>query len=375
MRFYKTIIIALRSVIILLIALFMLFFFSIYKDYNTKTVVAEESEKTVITSEVVGEIKPVTIREDVEEIEMVEINPSIVPTQNISNEERNFNSDKFYYNQLNKYSKLIYESLENQKENLKTGIDIIKIPDDISVVLEAEENNIEAVFSVAINAFEYDNPDVFYIDNSKLVLYYERDRLGNYNIYITKGGEFENYLIDDFNNKQEIEEAEQTIKSILGQLKNEVEPLDREHKILYIHDWLVDNIKYDETLVKTNRSNIYGALVEREVTCGGYAKAFKYIIDELNLNCIIVQGEATSEIGTEYHAWNYIQLDNKWYGVDCTWDDPIIIGEPNNGIRQKVYTYYLKGQNVFNNSHKPFKTFYSTNVEIKYPELEESNFN
>ena len=58
---------------------------------------------------------------------------------------------------------------------------------------------------------------------------------------------------------------------------------------------MVDNIKYDETVSKINRSNIYGTFVEREVTCAGYAKAFKYVMDKLNFECIIVQGTATSE--------------------------------------------------------------------------------
>lgn len=367
------IIITLKSVSILLIVLFLLFFYSIYNDYSKIEFGEGKREIEVVAH--AEEIKPITVSKNNEEIVMVEINPEIIPVQNNNNEEVTYISERFYYNQLNEYSKLIYESLENQKENLKTGTSIIKIPDGVKEILETEKNNIEAVFSIAVNAFEYDNPDVFYIDSSKLVLYYERDQLGNYNIYLKSSDEFENYLIDGFASKQEVNEAEEKIRNIVEQLKKEIEILDREHKIRYIHDWLVGNIKYDETLNKTNRSNIYGAFIEKEITCAGYAKAFKYIIDELNIDCIIVQGTATSEEKVENHAWNYIKLDNKWYGVDCTWDAPIIIGENNTGTRQKFYTYYLKGQNVFNNSHKPFETFYSTNVEINYPELEQNDYN
>ena len=256
---------------------------------------------------------------------------------------------------------------------MKMGNSRIQLPEKIGEIIET--NNVEAIFSIAVNSFEYDNPDVFYLDSSKLVLYYERDTLGNYNIYLKHGDQFENYLIDGFSNKQEVEEAEFKIENIVEQIKNEIEPLNTKQKILYIHDWLVDNIKYDETISKTNRSNIYGAFIEREVTCAGYAKAFKYVMDKLNFECIIVQGTATSEEKTENHAWNYIQIDNKWYGIDCTWDDPIIIGGSDNGTRQKFYTYYLKGKNVFNNTHKPFETFYATNVEINYPKLEQNDYN
>ena len=145
-------------------------------------------------------------------------------------------------------------------------------------------------------------------------------------------------------------------------------------KILYIHDWITENIEYDETLNKTNRNDIYGAFIEKEVTCGGYAKAFKYLADKLNIDCIIIQGKATSDEKTENHAWNYIKLSNNWYGVDCTWDDPIIIGGNENEKQQKYYTYFLKGKEAFNN-HKPFETFWDTKIKINYPELSNNNYN
>ena len=363
----KIITIIFAIIIILFIVLFSLFFLYIYNDY-TKT---EMTEKTLVTSEITGEIKPITFEEDIQETEIVEL---IMPNQNNNNDNTNNNeeeiiSNKFYYNQLNEYSKLIYESLEGQKENLKTGNSLIKLPNKISEILELEQGNVEAVFSIAINAFEYDNPDVFYLDNSKMVLYYERDSLGNYSIYLKGNEQNPNYLIEGFNNKEQVEQAQTEIDRIVEQIKNETEILSTENKIRYIHDWLVSNIKYDETLNKINRSNIYGAFIEKEVTCAGYAKAFKYIIDKLNIECIIVQGTATSNNKTENHAWNYIKLDNKWYGIDCTWDDPIIIGGNGNESNKIYYTYYLKGKSVFDVTHKPFTTFYGTNAEIEYPEL------
>lgn len=47
----------------------------------------------------------------------------------------------------------------------------------------------------------------------------------------------------------------------------------------------------------------------------------------MNIPCIIVIGKATNTKGqTENHAWNYVQINEKWYAVDCTWDDPVIVG-------------------------------------------------
>lgn len=356
----------LSTIVILFIVLFALFFVYVYNDYKE----AEETTEIIDISEAKGEIKPVKISENTESKEL-KIEPIVIPVQKDSNTEKTVN--KFYYNQLDEYSKLIYESLEEQKEKLKTGNARINLPDKTGEVL-GNEDSASAIFSIAINAFECDNPDIFYLDASKLVLFYERDSKGTYNIYLKNDEQQSNYLEQDFNNENDIEQAKQKIEFVVQEINAEVEKINGDNnKVLYIHDWLVDNIKYDQTLSKTNRDNIYGAFVEKEVTCGGYAKAFKYLIDKLNINCIIIQGEATSESGTENHAWNYIELNNKWYGIDCTWDDPIIIGG-NSIPREKYYTYYLKGQNVFNNDHKPFETFFGTDLKLNYPELETGDY-
>ena len=371
MKDYRIISSLLLLVSVLLIVLFALFFLLIYQDYTNTETVSKSVEKT----EIIGAVTPVLVPDENEETDentQLIVEPTI-REEEIYEEEIRINTEKFYYNQLDDYSKLIYKSLEEQKEKLKTGNSIIELPNKLSEIIET--SNVQAIFSIAANAFEYDNPDIFYLDISKLTLYYQKDNHGNYKIYIKHNEEYSNYLIDSFSNKEQVEIAESNINNIVEQIKNEIQGMDTQNKIRYIHDWLVGNIKYDETLNKTNRSNIYGAFIEKEITCAGYAKAFKYIVDELNIECIIVQGRATSNTGTENHAWNYIQLDNKWYGVDCTWDDPIIIGGNESDKNKIYYTYYLKGKNVFNNSHKPFETFYSTNVEINYPKLEQKDYN
>ena len=57
--------------------------------------------------------------------------------------------------------------------------------------------------------------------------------------------------------------------------------------------------------------DLYGALIEKECVCEGYAEAFKYLCDEAGLHCINVQREGE-------HMWNYVQLDGQWYSVDTT---------------------------------------------------------
>ncbi len=294
-------------------------------------------------------------------------------SQNISTEN---NIDKFYYNQLDDYSKLIYNCLEEQKEDLKTGTAIIQMSSEIEELLKTDEGmeSIEEEFTIAVNAFEYDNPDIFYLDYSKMALYYEIDSNGNCNAYIKNYEENSNYLIDGFDSKEDVESAEDQIKEIIEQIENEVSSMQTDYdKIKYVHDWIVKNTTYDETLSENNRNNIYGAIIEKSATCGGYAKTFKYIMDILNINSIIVQGEANQDGSNEYHAWNMVELEESWYGVDCTWDDPIVQGIENEDEKPIYYDYFLKGQNSFE-KHYSFDTFYGTDLEITYPEMSTDDY-
>ena len=125
---------------------------------------------------------------------------------------------------------------------------------------------------------------------------------------------------------------------------------------------------------QTNIYDIYGALVKKESVCEGYAKSFKYLMDSVEIPCVIVAGEGTnSEGSTENHAWNYVELDGKWYAIDCTWDDPIIIGGGKLSNSAK-YKYFLKGESEFNQSHFPSGQFTENGKVFEYPSLSINNY-
>lgn len=359
------------SMIITVLVLSILFF-ACYV-YNREVLSKEKDIIPVSISDKQEKVITTKLPEDNEELQVVSIKPIAEPQDNGNTIQTNL--DKFYYSQLDEYSKMIYDSLNDNKGNLKTGIFEINLPRQIAEFLKTEEgtSKIESIFSIAINAFEYDNPDIFYVDFSKMVLYYESDSLGNCNAYIKNDDRSNSYLLDGFNTKEDINKAEKEIDAIVEELKNTANNLQRDYdKIKYIHDWIVKNTKYDETLNRTNRNNIYGLLIEKDATCGGYAKTFKYIMDKLNINSIIIQGKASQEERDEYHAWNYIQLDNKWYGIDCTWDDPIVQGVSEEQKRI-YYEYFLKGQSAFD-KHIRFDSFYGTDLKINYPEVSVNNY-
>ena len=87
-----------------------------------------------------------------------------------------------------------------------------------------------------------------------------------------------------------------------------------------VHDYLVLNIVY-ELKYRPVEHSAYGALINKACVCDGYATAFSLVLRELKIDTIMVEGivDGESEIN---HAWNKVKIDNEWYNVDVTWDDP-----------------------------------------------------
>ncbi len=86
---------------------------------------------------------------------------------------------------------------------------------------------------------------------------------------------------------------------------------------LAIHDYLVKHVSYVDT--GDSSYNAYNALINGTAVCSGYTECFKTFMDMLGIENGTVSGEA----GNEQHIWNTVKLDNQWYHVDVTWDDPI----------------------------------------------------
>jgi transglutaminase/protease-like cytokinesis protein 3 len=141
-----------------------------------------------------------------------------------------------------------------------------------------------------------------------------------------------------------------------------------------VHDYLVDNIEYDSTISKSNIYNIYGALINKECVCEGYAKSMKYLLDALDIESVLIVGTATnSENKTEDHAWNYVNIDDKWYAIDTTWDDPIIIGG-GKLTNELKYKYFLKGSTEFNKNHIENGQFTDNGKVFIYPSLSSKDY-
>ena len=338
----------------------------------------DEISKTNVSSEVEEFVSNITISSgetNKKEIQTPQVLETTVETISPSDENIEYsnssNINKYFYNQLDNNSKIIYNALEKNKENMKTGTFEINLGTEFSKLLSTDDgqNTLKSCYQTAVESYTYDNPEIFYIDFQKLYLNIETTTRGDNKTYkvLINSGNNETYLLNDFTKEKvdsTIIEIEK-VKEYFVQNKNQ----STYQNIKNIHDYLVETIDYDQTISRPNTYNLYGALVEKNCVCEGYAKAFKYLVDALNIPAVIVSGTGTnSEGNTENHAWNYVQINEKWYAVDCTWDDPILIGGAILTNSTK-YKYFLKGSNEFDKSHTPNGQFTENGKIFSYPQV------
>ncbi|MFA5602220.1 MAG: transglutaminase domain-containing protein [Bacilli bacterium] len=123
----------------------------------------------------------------------------------------------------------------------------------------------------------------------------------------------------------------------INQIINKVikDTMTNREKVKAIHDYIINNTKYDSKYTKTGKSNYssnnaYGALIEGFAICGGYADAMALFLEIFDIK--------NYKIASNTHIWNYVKLDGKWYHLDLTWDDPVI---KNSNKDRLEHTFFL----------------------------------
>lgn len=119
--------------------------------------------------------------------------------------------------------------------------------------------------------------------------------------------------------------------------------------ILAAHDYITTHVTYDLDELnligsaKSDSSTPFGALIYGEAICMGYTTTFQLMMDMLGIESIIVSGSSDGED----HAWNMVCIDDKWYHVDCTWDDFV----PDYEGRRAFHTYFMVTDGVMAIDH------------------------
>ena len=147
------------------------------------------------------------------------------------------------------------------------------------------------------------------------------DSLGKVNVHIQKSY-----------SKKQIREINQVVDQLYNQL---VVVGDSDiNNIRRVHDYIINHTTYDSLRsdynITTYRSDIaYGPLLQGYGICGGYADAMELFLEKM--------GIINYKISSDQHVWNAVYLDQKWYHLDLTWDDPVTT----NGENYLEHTFFM----------------------------------
>ena len=210
--------------------------------------------------------------------------------------------DRYYYSKLNKREKKAYKAIYGAMQNHEPTATVFGLA--------------EVDLYKLMTAINLDNPHLFYVDFS----YGEYSELFSQTIELR-------YVYD----KDEMAVLIEKVKKVCIKILSRVSGQTDYEKELSLHDILVENIVYHD-VAKNNlekyrfRSNtILGPLFYKTAVCEGIAKTFKFLLNALDIKCVVVKGKAEDElsgiVSTDiFHAWNMVKIDGKPYHVDLTWD-------------------------------------------------------
>ena len=165
----------------------------------------------------------------------------------------------------------------------------------------------EAMDSRVWPAFFKDNPDVFWISAYS----YEYD--GSTDI-------IESVQFVYTRDKEQRDREQTAIDARVAEIKALIpENADTYTKVKIVHDAIVSSTHY---AVSPDDQNIVSVLVNGQSVCAGYSKTMAYILKDLGVFCATIDGTA---VGRGPHEWNIVKIDDAYYYIDATWDDPEFI--------------------------------------------------
>lgn len=197
-----------------------------------------------------------------------------------------------HYNALTADEKVIYDELVAAVQAFKTSVTFSKKTDS------------DTVMKVYKSVF-FHEPTLFWMSGS------------------VTGVTSDSVSMKFLYSQSEAKDMQAKIDNALNKLMAKI-PADasQAEKVYIIHDTLARNTVY--SMDSKYSSNMYGPLVAGVAQCQGYAQAMAYACTKAGIENCIVAGQ----VPTGSHAWIKVNIKNKWYNVDLTFDDPKNHTEP-----------------------------------------------
>lgn len=252
--------------------------------------------------------------------------------------------DRYYYHRLNKKNQSLYRLI------LKAATDYVT-----SFRSYVQESYSEKDLAEINRAIIYDNPYLFYYS-------------GLVSLGFTYPNEIQINLSFDFDQRESDELKKKLKEQTVAFLKSiKLSDKTEEERVRAVHDLLSSKVIYDRNSIDNTNTigkseeykyahSILGVMLNKKAVCEGIAKAFKYLLNAIDIGCIVVTGAvAHSSLfisGTDInHAWNLVKIEGDNYYTDVTWD----IAEVNNN--HISYNYYNLTEIQMRKDHFEFEGF------------------
>ena len=222
---------------------------------------------------------------------------------------------KYYYNLLSAERQSVYKALYNGLRAHSRYIDIGAV-------------DIDAVdIGQVMQCVSLDNPLFFYVDFLKITVR-EFSAAPNFGGMRAHAGSKYQLIPKYTYSRAEVTKLNADMEVALNKIVAAINGSRDYIKALRAHDILARAVKYDTVALTNNLANykrtntVVGALLDKKAVCEGIAKAYKLVLDALDIPCVVVTGATSDEnlFGNAEHGWNVVYADNAYFHVDLTGD-------------------------------------------------------
>ncbi len=243
------------------------------------------------------------------------------------------------YNNLSGTQQLVYNGLVNGIYSFSTDITVKGSVDDVEL---------------AYNAVIADHPELFYTDG---YVYNEKQSIIESDISTISV--YPNYICT----QSDYSELMTKIAASATEMIDSIDKDASEYEIAEnVYKSILENVSYNKDVDASDK--IVASFLRNAASCGGYANAYTYLLQQFGIPCTTVTGT----VNGQSHNWNITIINEKMYLSDLTNGDSSLISADGSETDYINYGYFNMNPNFTTNyiADEPFSDITFDATEANY---------